>query len=325
MVRTVVALVAIALLGAGCRHDAADSADPGEPPTPSAVTETARPLADVLVQRFDVGLGPDWMALDEHGLWVKQDRSPVLLVDPATGRQLGQVETGYELPLCQGIGAAYDVVYVCRGTDLLHIDPETMKVVRRVPLHKEYGQGHIPGAFGRFWVLESDGSTLTALDPATDKVVNSFKLPARGFDLAAGPDGLWVACKIDDKVLEIDPDTGAVLVSADVNSPEYVTVGDQVWAAGESQTYRIDPDTGAVLATVEAGAEPDGSIAQDDHYVYVRNATDFLVQIDKATGTRAARIVSDTTSGGDVAIAGGDVWATAVDDLVLIRLRSEAP
>jgi hypothetical protein len=320
--RTLLAVVVLALLGAGCEHD--DSEPPaGQAAEPPA--ERVVPLDDVLVERFDIGLGPDWMAVDEHGLWLRIDRAPLTLIDPETNEVLGRVDTGYELPLCQGVGAAYGAVYSCRGTDLVHVDAATMRVVRRVRLHKEYGQGHIPGAFDRFWVLERDGSTLAALDPATDRVTDRFELPCRGFDLAAGPDGIWVACKIDDTVVEVDPGTGEVLVSAAVHGPEYVTVADQVWVAGTSQSYRIDPETGAVLATVEGGAEPDGSITQDDRYVYVRNAEDFLIQIDKETGRRVATIDSGTTSGGDVTVAGGDVWVAANDDSLLLRLHPGTP
>lgn len=320
--RALVAVTVVALLGAACRGGAGH---PGGSPSASPEPEVAVDVADVEVQRYDVPLGPDWMAVDEHGLWVMVDRAPSMLIDPESGDVLGTVDVGYELPLCQGIGAAYGVVYICRGTDLVRVDPETMQVVRRVPLHKEYGQGHIAGAFDRFWVLESDGSKLTTLDPATDEVVQTFQLPARGFDLTAGPDAIWVACKVDGKVLKVDPDTGEVLLTAEVSSPEYVTAdAEQVWVAGASRTYRIDPDTGEVLATVDGGAEPIGDIASDDRYVYVRNADDQLIQIDKATGRRVAHLVSDTTTGGGVAVAGGDVWIAAVDDGTLLRLDGGA-
>jgi len=255
-------------------------------------------------------------------LWVRRDRAPTLLIDPASGRVLGKVSTGYELPLCQGIGAGYGEVYVCRGTDLLRVDPETLEVRDRVRLHKEYAQGHLPAAFGRFWVLESDGSTLTGLDPATGRVVSRFQLPARGWDLAAGPDALWVACKVDDEVLAVDPGSGEVLLTADVNNPEYVTVPGQVWVAGAAQTYEIDAHSGEVLDTVEGGAEPVGDIASDHRYVWVRNADAFLMQIDQETG-EVVRYSSELTTGGSLAVADGDLWLTAVDESTLLRLHPE--
>jgi outer membrane protein assembly factor BamB len=191
-----------------------------------------------------------------------------------------------------------------------------------VKLHKEYAQGHIPAAFGRFWVLESDGSRLTGLDPGTGKVVSRFELPARGWDMAAGPDGLWVACKIDGQVLKVDPDTGEVLLTASVRNPEYVAVGDQVWVAGATETFQIDPESGAVLATFAGGGEPVGDLALDDRYVWVRNADDFLIRIDQSTG-EVVKYTSDLTHGGSLGVAGGDVWVAADDDQTLLRLHPE--
>jgi len=289
---------------------------------PSTAAPATRPVDDITVKRYELGKGPDWMAVDEHGLWVMRDLGATLLIDPGSGEVLGQVRTGHELPLCQGIGAGYGVVYVCRGTDLLRIDPVTMKVQERVGLHKEYAQGHLPAAFGRFWVLESDGSTLTGLDPASGDVASRFHLSARGWDMTAGPDGLWVACKVDGQVLKVDPDTGNVLLTASVHNPEYVAVGDHVWVAGTSETFEVDPQSGAVLATFEGGGEPVGDLALDDRYVWVRNADDFLIRIDQSTGA-VVRYTSDLTTGGSVQAAGGDVWLTADDDQTLLRLHPE--
>lgn len=235
------------------------------------------------------------MAVDEHGLWVRRDRKPSLLIDPVSGQLKGTVVTGYELPLCQGIGAAYDVVYICRGTDLLRVDPTTMEVRDRVKLHKEYAQGHIPGAFGRFWVLESDGSTLTGLDPATGAVVSSFKLPARGWDRPPARTASGWPARSTTRCYRGGPG------DAEVNAPE----------------------TGEVLATVEGGAEPDGDIASDERYVYVRNGEDFLLQIDKATNG-VLRYTADLEGGGSVAVAAGDVWVTGFDDATLMRLWPDA-
>jgi hypothetical protein len=133
------ALSALALLGAGC-SEAGDSGAAGPAGTgtssastpraePTEAAETVRPVDDILVKRYDVGQGPDWMATDEHGLWMMRDLGSTLLIDPVSGEILGEVDTGrYELPLCQGIGAGYGAVYVCRGTDLLRIDAATRTV-----------------------------------------------------------------------------------------------------------------------------------------------------------------------------------------------------
>jgi streptogramin lyase len=153
-------------------------------------------------------------------------------------------------------------------------------------------------------------------------LVSRFELPARGWDMTAGPDGLWVACKIDGQVLKVDPDSGEVLLTATMSNPEYVAVGQQVWVAGSSQTYQVDPGTGAVLATFEGGAEPVGDVAVDDRYAWVRNADDFLMRIDQSTG-EVVRYTSDLATGGGLAVAGGDVWLTAVDEATLLRLHPE--
>jgi len=341
----VVLLAGLLGAGAGCDAAGSEGATSSSPsPTasqsnvPVSATATAtpsaaptaldpakdRPVEDVLVHTYRLPLGPDWMAVDERGLWVRQDRAPTLIIDPESGEVLARVKIGYEIPLCQGMGASFGAVWSCMGTDVLKIDQETMRVVDRIRLKKTYSQGHLAGGFDRVWVLLSDGTTLAGIDPQRNRIVTRFSLPARGFDLAVGPDAIWVTSQLDDKVLKVDPADGTILLEADVQNPEYVAADDQVWVTGRSNTVRLDPTTGSVLATVPVTAEPDGSIASDDHYVYVRNANDFLVQIDKATGAQVARFVSPATHGGSVAVAGGDVWVSSVDDGALYRLHLPA-
>jgi hypothetical protein len=51
---------------------------------------------------------PDWLAADEHFVYLKLDSHQVLRLDPVTGRTLGVTEVGGGL--CQGIGASYGAV-----------------------------------------------------------------------------------------------------------------------------------------------------------------------------------------------------------------------
>jgi streptogramin lyase len=59
-----------------------------------------------------------------------------------------------------------------------------------------------------------------------------------------------------------------------------------------------------------------GWVTLDDDSVWVRNADDFLVRIDRET----ERITADVTSGGDVIVVDGHVWTTAYDDAALFVL-----
>ncbi len=284
-----------------------------------------RTVEDVLVAQLTLPGDPDWLVADEHGLWVFRQSGELTLVDPTTNEVAGTVSVG-DTSLCSGIGASFGSVWTCKEGDVLRVDPDAMEVTNRFRVRKQTAQGHLVGGFGHVWVLTGDGSTLVGIDPETNKPAVEYPLPARGADVASSEDALWLPCRIDDRVLKLDPATGEVLLDLDVANPVTVATGDgEVWVGTATDTQRLDPETGEVLTVADAPAEPEGSLALDGSSVWVRNAEDFLIQVDRATGERLGQITADDlTSSGDMLVLDGDLWVSAYDDQFVFRIDPDA-
>jgi streptogramin lyase len=281
-------------------------------------------VSDLVVAELTLAGEPDWLAVDEEGrgIWTQQGSNEITLIDPATDEVVDLVDVG-DANLCNGIGSSYGGVWTCRAGDLVRVDPVSLEVVSVLPLRKQAVQGHLAGGFGRVWVLTSDGSTLVGVDPATDRVDQRFELPARCTDVTLGADSLWLPCRIDDKVLEIDPYSGEVRLELDVDNPVVVAVDGDVWVGTASETVRLDATTGEVLGRLAGAAEPEGDVEVDADHVWVRNGEDFLLQFDRQSGDLVRHVQADVTSGGDMLLVDGHVWISAGDDQTLYHLDPE--
>ncbi len=315
------ALVA-ALMCCGCAGDGDTRPASTEAETGSSQSApSVRPVEDVLVAQLTLNGDPDWLVADEHGLWVFRQSGELTLVDPSTNEVAGTVTVG-DTNLCSGIGASFDSVWTCKVGDVLRIDPDAMEITHRFRVRKQAAQGHLVGGFGHVWVLTGDGSTLVGIDPETNKPAVEYALPARGADVALSDDALWLPCRIDDRVLKVDPATGEVLLDLEVANPVTVATGDgEVWVGTATDIQRLDPDTGEVLVTADAPAGPEGVLALDEDTVWVRNLEDFLIEVDRATGERVGQITAEgLTSAGDMLVLDGDLWVAAYDDQFLFRI-----
>lgn len=298
------------------------------PTIASTVAPTDVPTTDVpttggasQLQQVEILGGPDWLAADDEGVWVKLNIGQVQLVDPGAATVVAEV--AFDEPgdkLCQGIGTGFGSVWTCAGTDVVRIDAATRTVQSRLQLNKISAQGHLIAYADRIWVLTGTGDTLVGVDPSTEQVVTTISLPWRSSDVAAGAAGLWVISASDGYVMHVDADSGEVLADIPVADATAITVGDTVWVAAKSASFRIDPATGAIVTTLDAGSGPFGSIAADGESVWVRNTTDFLVEFDAQSGEIVRAHPVDATSGGDILLAFGSVWTTAFDDSLLVAV-----
>jgi YVTN family beta-propeller protein len=81
--------------------------------------------------------------------------------------------------------------------------------------------------------------------------------------LAVGEDAVWVSDVADDRVLRIDPATGAVVTSIDVGTfPHSLELGTdgRLWVTNflDGTVSQIDTDTDAVVTTIPVGIRPGG-------------------------------------------------------------------
>ncbi len=340
-----VVLIALASVLVGCDGDDGTSVDESPTPaavsiasesvtsastspTPSSTTTTstttatsAPPVAEGLLAELEIVGEPDFLAADEHGVWVRLAIGQVALIDPSTNEVVDRIEvqtTGFP---CDGLGAGAGAIWACTDTELVRIDPRARQVTWSAPISKAALQGRFVVAEDQVWVLEGDGSTLAGLDVATGEVRSRFDLPARGTDVGYGEAGLWVVSSVDDAVLHVDPLTGSILAEVAVNAPIDVGVDREVWIGANQETVRIDTETDAVDLSVPVGTGSTGGIALAPREAWVRNADDTLTRIDRETGEIVEQYTS-VLAGGDVVYAFESVWTSAFDDSTVFRFAA---
>jgi len=159
-------------------------------------------------------------------------------------------------------------IWAAAGSKLIAVDPASGQVARTLDRVGDAGT-----AFDGTHLYQIAEARIDKVDPATGDVVASIPAPGHGRDsgLAWAEGSLWVGQYRDRKILQIDPETGAVLRTIETN--RFVT--GVTWVDGElwhgtwedeaSEIRRINPESGAVLERLEmppgttvSGLESDG-------------------------------------------------------------------
>jgi hypothetical protein len=327
-------------LAAGCGDDDDTSvADTAAPTAATAPTTTGAPIvattivattivattqplpSEGLIAELDVLGSPDWLAADEHGVWVHRDDSSVILIDPASNEIVDTVDIGGAL--CQGIGAGDGSIWACADADVARIDAGHPEIISVLPVGKTYQQGELSVADGQVWLLIGDGSTLQGYLTDTQDVWSRFQLPVRGTDLGVGDAGLWVISSVDDAAVEVDLGSGQVLDTVAVTAPVDVAVDGEVWIGTPDETVRVNA-SGEIDLRIPAGTGAEGSIVLTPAEVWIRNIDPLLTRADRETGEIIESYTAAVTSGGDTVYAFGSVWTSAADDAKIFRFAAPA-
>jgi streptogramin lyase len=331
-------LACVGMLAAGCGggDDDTASTETAEPsPATASATggatvtaatvavATTQPLpTEGLIAEIEVLGGPDWLAVDDHGVWAKDDNGSVVLIDPATNTVLDTVDVDVGGELCQGLGAGDGSVWACSGPDVARIDAGHPEVLSVIPVGKTYTQGNLGVAEGQVWLLIGDGSTLHGYLTDTQDLWSRFALPMRGTDLGVGAAGLWVISTVDDAVIHVDMDTGHVLDRIDVQAPVDIAVDNGVWIGTQTESVRVDVASGTIDLRVPVGTGDDGSITTTPGEVWIQSIEPLMTRVDRETGSVIDTYTADVTNGGDSVYAFGSVWASAYDDATIFRFAA---
>jgi glutamine cyclotransferase len=160
-------------------------------------------------------------------------------------------------------------VWAATGSKLIAFDPANGRPERTLDCAADAGT-----AFDGTHLYQIAEARIDKIDPTTGTVVASIPAPGHGSDsgLAWAEGSLWVGQYRDRKILQIDPQTGAVLRT--IESDRFVTgvtwvdgeLWHGTWDGDESDIRRINPDSGAVLDRLEmprgigvSGVESDGA------------------------------------------------------------------
>ena len=119
---------------------------------------------------------------------------------------------------------------------------------------------------------------------------------------------IWIAA--DDKLIAIDPATGAPLHSIEMAAHAGTAFdGQHLFQIAENQIHKIDPHTGEVLATIPApGGGGDSGLAWAEGTLWVGQYRDRKIhQVDPETGTLLRTIDSNRFVTG-VTWLDGELW-----------------
>ncbi len=159
-------------------------------------------------------------------------------------------------------------VWFATGDKLNALDPDSGKIVRSIAI-----PAHAGTAFDGKHLFQIAEDRIQKVDPKSGRVLSTIPAPTSGSNsgLAWAEGSLWVGQYRDRKIVQIDPETGAVLRT--IESNRAVTGVSWVdgalwhgtWEDEESELRRIDPRTGEVLERIEmppgtgvSGLESDG-------------------------------------------------------------------
>jgi YVTN family beta-propeller protein len=187
------------------------------------------------------------------------------------------------------------------------------------------------------WFLDVVDHVLAQVDPASNQVVASLKVPDDVYTAEYAAGSLWLARTTAGAVERRDPHDGHIIetipLETGLRAGMAVSPG-TVWVASGkgNHVWRIDTATNRVSATISVGQFPRSlAISGDTLWVCSRDDEQGLWRIDIATNQVVAKI--EVTEGvapcGGVAVApDGTVWVInwndATDENTLIRVDPSA-
>jgi virginiamycin B lyase len=132
---------------------------------------------------------PLYVAFGYGSAWISNYRGDsVSVVRPGSERPESIAVEGGPLGIAAGAGAIWVVTFWSR--ELVRIDPETRRVLRRIPV----GSGPLDVAVGggAVWVTNRDDKTISRIDPATNEVSGTISLPAAPQGVRVAHGRVWV-------------------------------------------------------------------------------------------------------------------------------------
>jgi YVTN family beta-propeller protein len=184
--------------------------------------------------------------------------------------------------------------------------------------------GRAPGAVlvagGSVWVANSGDGTVSRIDPATNRVVQTLPLPVNVGDVLAADGWLWVSVN-DGTVWRLDPADGRVSASISVASRGVSVLasgGGRLWAAGTGDTLvAINPQRPTVtLRFLEEGPPP----CCGDQPWHTGLAVVGGVMWESVSGGMVYRFPVAPRGLSHVAVGADAVWTTADNRSILYRI-----
>jgi streptogramin lyase len=272
---------------------------------------------------FPVQGRPDWMALTEDAVWVTSSSvNHVVRLDAKTNRP-GVIVTVAKP--CSGLVVDFGSLWIpsCGDHSLVRVEANTGARQARISAGPADSEGGICSGAGSIWMVVSKESDLVRIDPSTNKVEVTIRIPKGSFNPVFAQGSIWVSSNEGGTLVRLDPTTNKVTGETPVGpSPRFLTVGaGAIWVLnqGDGTIARVDAETGKRTARISAGIPGlGGEIAFGDGAVWA-TVFDFpLTRIDAATNTLTGQWHG---AGGDsIRVGHGSVWLTSLIEAKVWRL-----
>jgi outer membrane protein assembly factor BamB len=167
-------------------------------------------------------------------------------------------------------------------------------------------------AGGRIWVTAFDGNELLEVDPATNEVIETYRMPGGPCGMVEHDGTLWIESQ--NSLVAFDPRRGEVVDRIRIPGGIFGTTSTPsgLWgiAPEATQVVQIDPNSRRVVARVDIEG-PLGGLAVDGDRIWTVSARSDLVRIDPVSHSIVERITLDSFEPEGLAIGGDFLWVSS--------------
>jgi streptogramin lyase len=176
---------------------------------------------------------------------------------------------------------------------------------------------------GRAWVVDRYSNQVALIEAGQGALIDTFAIHASA--IAAEENQVWLADDLNDRIVRLDPLSGAVLASIDLPSPagptDIAVVGGAVWIAAprNNAVLRLDAG-GAAVADLGLPLDDVRTVTGLGKDVWLASpSTDIVARLDASTGRIATQVeVCDTPIA--IAATPTGAWVACALDRQLWRL-----
>jgi len=265
------------------------------------------------------------VAVTDAFAWVASDDGDLYRFDLASGSLLGTLPLGGGV--CQALGVGFQSVWVanCDASTIMRVSDSEATATASVPISEGLADEASIAITGTdVWVL-TNSATIARISPSSNALLAQVSAPDGASALRAGFGSLWLSNAKDGSVTRLDATSAAPIARIDVGAgARFMAIGpDSVWVLNNTlgTVSRIDPTNNVVVATIAVSRTPvrGGDIAEAGGYVWARVTDSLVAKIDPATNSVIARYGPASGSGG----VGGDkhaIWVAVEVQRTVWRL-----
>jgi len=285
----------------------------------------AGPLAPTLLEAVPLEPGADGVATGAGFVWVANRALDTVTRVNAESREIDgePIQVGQEPDsLAEGLGAMWVTNTSDNSVTRMDLDtgePLGTHIVRARP------EG-IAVAHGAVWVANGADGTVSRLDEEGNEL-DKAAVGEAPVQLAATPDSVWVTVSKEDKIVELDRDSGeptdrSVAISGTPRGIAYEPRRGELWvsASAANRLVVVDADSAQVEARVKVPDNP-REVRFGFDAVWVTNAT--AQRVTAVDPERRKMIESVPIPGTTYGLATGEglVWAASETDGLLLPIR----